>query len=157
MVDEESRWARKGMLGRGDFLVIDGDRAPARLAVSVAFSAVATLGISTLGVSTLPGLSVEGLLEHANLILHSRFGASAAGAVARTGAGSGAGGVAGLPTGSFLPPHAKLIHRFLGGASTIGLVVGDTLTLGTILGDMGFAGSTLGAGIVDIGAFAANE
>lgn len=149
---------REGMVGRGDFLVMDGDRAPFCLTVSVAFGVMAALGMSTL-----LGLSVEvfGLVPQANLILHSRFGASAVGTVAGTAVGSGAGGAggaAGLTTGSFLPPHAKLIHRFLGGASTGGLVVGDTLTAPTISGLMGFVGSDLTTGIVGgNGAFAANE
>lgn len=102
-----------------------------------------------MGVSVLLGLSVEGfgLLPHANLILHSRFGASAVGTLVGPAAVSGLGAM-GLATGSFLPPHAKLMHRFFGGASTGGLVVGDTLTLATISGEIGIAGSAFAAGMV---------
>lgn len=159
MVDEESRRGREGIDGRGDFLVIDGDRAPVRLTVSVTFGVVAILGVSTLGVSVLLGLSVEGfgLGPQANWI-HFRFGASVAGRVAGATAGSGVGGATCLATGSFLGPHAKLIHRgFFGGVST-GLVDGDTLTLATISGETGFVGWAFAAGTVrGNGDFAANE
>jgi hypothetical protein len=73
----------------------------------------------------------ELVLPQANLILLSRFGASAE--TTATGVATG------LVAGSFLPPHAKLIQRFLGCASTRWLVVGDTLALATISGETGFS------------------
>lgn len=61
----------------------------------------------------------------ANLMVHGRLGASAAGAAA---AGGGTGGAAGLEGRSFLPPQAKVIQRLLGATSaTTCVVLGETL------------------------------
>lgn len=154
MVEDDSRWARTGREGRGDFLVTDGDRAPFRFDSSVGFG-----GVTTLGDSALLGLLAETFgLPQANWIIHFRFGASVVATVAGRTVGSGVGSAAGLATGSFLPPHAKLIHRFFGGASTTGLVVGDTLMVLAISTATGFDGSTFADGIAaGNGVFAANE
>ena len=60
--DIESRGVREANAGRGDFLVIDGERAPFRFGASVGFG-----GVTIFGVSALPSLLAEVFgLPHAN-------------------------------------------------------------------------------------------
>lgn len=98
-VEVDSRWERVvgGRVGRGDFLVIDGDRLVFLLNDSVTFE-----GCGVVGVSIFVGLPDVFGLPHANLMAHCRFGASDLGAV--EGAAWCTTG-AGLETGLFFPTH----------------------------------------------------
>ena len=83
----------------------------------------------------------------ANLIVHARFGASFVGI--SCGVGSGTGDASGFATGSFLPPQAKVIHRFLGATSAAEGDFGDTLMRSATTGSLRWtfaAGGTAGAG-----------
>jgi len=121
IVELESRcerdWTRPG---RGDFLVAEGERLLVFLGSSRALDAC---GVS--GRSSLAGLSAGLGAVQANLMVHGRFGASFDGA--SVVAGCDVGGGAGFATASFLPPHANVIHRFLGATGAAGCDFGDML------------------------------
>lgn len=115
-------WVRPLDVGRGDFLVIEGDRLVLLLA-STRVGASTGLGTSNcLAVSFSKSLGAG----HANLIVHRRFGASVAG---RAAGDCGAIGV-GCTTlaGLVLPPHANVIQRFLGTTSAGGCALGEMLS-----------------------------
>jgi hypothetical protein len=88
-----------------------------------------------MGRSSLEDLS-EGLgAVQANLIVHARcFGVSFAGTSWLTGCDTS--GVTNFVAWSFLPPHAKVMHRFLGTTGVAGSTFGDTLMLFTTAGTL---------------------
>lgn len=77
----------------------------------------------------------------ANLIVRARFGASFDGISGVTGGDTGS--AAGFATGSFLPPHAKVIRRFLRTAGATGSDLGDRLRPSAMSGSL-FRGFVVG-------------
>ena len=99
-----------------------------------------------------PGNLSEGLgAVQANLMVHARcFGVSFADTSGVTGCETGS--ALGFVTWSFLPPHAKVIHRFLGMTGVAGSVFGNTMVLFPTAGPLLSVLSTGGAeGVVGMG------
>jgi hypothetical protein len=67
-------------------------------------------------------------------MVHGRFGVSLAGSSGV--AVCDAGGTTSFVTGSFLPPHANVMHRFLGTTGAAGSAFGEPLMLPPITGSL---------------------
>jgi hypothetical protein len=130
MVEVESRCDREeSRLGRGDFLVVDGERLWLFLVVSSGLDVFGVLGGSGSVIFS------EGLGPiQANLMVLGRFGASVVGATVAVD--SGAVGASGFGTGSLRAPHAKVMQRFLGATSAGDWVFGDVLMSSATMGSL---------------------